>query len=112
MFDQARQALSARRLAGAGKLAPHRDFLVAQVKTEPDITVPELAARLLQQHGVTVCPQSLSRFLINADLRYKRTLVASERDLNVPMGKPGVKQMPFRAASLVYVPGGAGVMTT
>ena len=48
---------------GSGKLAPYRDFLVSCVAARPDITMPELAAALLGEHGVVAHPGSLSRFL-------------------------------------------------
>ena len=37
---------------GGGKLAGHRDFLIAQVEKRPDITMPELAALLEAERGV------------------------------------------------------------
>ena len=36
---------------GGGKLAAHRGFLIAQVQAKPDITMPELAARLAAERG-------------------------------------------------------------
>ena len=41
---------------GGGKLAAHRDFLIACVQARPDITMPELAADLLRARGVQVSP--------------------------------------------------------
>ncbi|MBK5934365.1 hypothetical protein CCR78_10310, partial [Rhodovulum imhoffii] len=35
-----------------GKLAPHRDFLLEIVQAGPDITLKELAAALVETHGV------------------------------------------------------------
>ena len=46
-----------------GKLAPHRDFVIARVEEKPDITMPELAAELEAKTGTCVAPASLSRFL-------------------------------------------------
>ena len=37
---------------GTGKLAPYEGFLVQAVETQPDLTMPELAARLLTEQGV------------------------------------------------------------
>src|SRR5215212_811446 len=48
---------------GTGKLAPYEEFLIRTVEAKPDITMPELAARLLEKHGVTVAPATLSRLL-------------------------------------------------
>lgn len=58
---------------GEGKLAPHRDFLIARINEKPDITLPELAAELLAAREVSVWPQSLSRFLGKAGFSYKKS---------------------------------------
>ena len=58
---------------GGGKLAAHRDFLIDQVKAKPDITMPELAVRLMAEHGVTASPASLSRVLCAAGFTYKKS---------------------------------------
>jgi len=34
---------------------------VGAVEAKPDITMPELAARLIQTHGITAAPAALSR---------------------------------------------------
>jgi transposase len=57
---------------GGGKLAPHRDFLIAQVKAKNDITMPELAVVLLKR-GVEADPSSLSRVLCEAGFSYKKS---------------------------------------
>lgn len=57
---------------GSGKLASHRDFLVAEIKARPDMTMPELAARLQAEKGVTAHPSSLSRVLCAAGFTYKK----------------------------------------
>lgn len=49
---------------GGGKLAPYADLLSGWVDAQGDITMPELAAKLQAERGVTVHPASLSRFLI------------------------------------------------
>ncbi len=56
---------------GAGKLSAFRDFLVAQVEGKPDITMPELARRVDDEHGLVIPPSSLSRFLITQGYTYK-----------------------------------------
>ncbi len=48
---------------GGGKLMPFRDFLVSHVEAAPDMTMPELAAALAAERGVSAHPASLSRFL-------------------------------------------------
>ncbi len=51
-----------------GKLAPHLDFLVDIVRTEPDITLKELATALSETEGVQVQLSSLQRALDRAGL--------------------------------------------
>ncbi len=58
---------------GGGKLAAHRAFLIEQVRARPDITMPELAERLLVDRGVKVSPASLSRVLCAAGFTYKKS---------------------------------------
>ena len=43
------------------------------VEAEPDITMPELAARLLEAHGVAATPATLSRLLCRRGFTYKKT---------------------------------------
>jgi transposase len=57
---------------GSGKLEPYRNFLIDTVTARPDITMPELAARLEEVHAVVAHPASLSRFLRKAGLTYKK----------------------------------------
>lgn len=54
-----------------GKLAPHREFILAQVARTPDVTMPELAAKL-KERGVTADPSSLSHFLLRNGFSYKK----------------------------------------
>ena len=70
-----RGTLEPRRLGrppGLGKLAPYREFLVEIVEAVPDITLHELAAALLSEHGVKVHPASISRVLTKAGMTYKK----------------------------------------
>lgn len=57
---------------GSGKLAAHLDALLAWVKAEPDMTMPELAAKLQAERAVTAHPASLSRVLLQAGLSFKK----------------------------------------
>ena len=57
---------------GGGKLAPHLATLIGWVEAEPDITMPELAAKLLAETGVTAHPASLSRVLLQAGFSFKK----------------------------------------
>jgi len=54
------------RPAGKGPLVQHLDYLVAVVEAEPDITMPELAARLHAELGVVAAWASLSKLLCRA----------------------------------------------
>ena len=63
---------------GGGKLAPHLAALIGWVEAEPDITMPERAAKLEAEKDVTAHPASLSRVLLRAGYSFKKTLLASE----------------------------------
>lgn len=60
------------RPAGSGKLAVHMAQLIAWVEAEPDITMPELAAKLEAATTVTAHPVSLSKALRAAGFRLKK----------------------------------------
>lgn len=57
---------------GDGKLAPHMAVLMKWVDAEPDITMPELSARLVAATGVRAHPASLSRALLKAGYSFKK----------------------------------------
>jgi transposase len=57
---------------GSGKLAAHLPAVLEWVEAEPDITMPELAAKLVAEKNVTVHPASLSRVLLKAGLSFKK----------------------------------------
>ena len=65
----------------AGKLAAHLAFLLEIVRTEPDITLKELAGALAEVHGVRVQLSSLHRALRRAGYSYKKRT-----------GRPGARQ--------------------
>ena len=58
---------------GAGKLAPHMAKLIRWVEAKPDISMPELAAKLEAETQVIAHPASLSRALLAAGFEYKKT---------------------------------------
>ena len=58
---------------GGGKLVPYETFLIQTVEAEPAITMPELAARLLDEHGILAAPAMLSRFLCRRGFSYKKS---------------------------------------
>ena len=57
---------------GGGKLAPHLEALLEWVQAAPDITMPELVAKLKAEKAVTAHPASLSRVLLKAGLSFKK----------------------------------------
>ena len=63
---------------GRGKLVPYETFLIQTVEARPAITMPELAARLLEEHGIVAAPAMLSRFLCRRGFTYKKALMAAE----------------------------------
>lgn len=67
------------RPAGSGLLAAHAETLAGWVEADGDITMPELAARLLAERGVTAHPASLSRLLIRQGFSFKKN-AAGERN--------------------------------
>ena len=60
------------RPVGGGKLADHMVSLVAWVEAKPDITMPELSAKLAAASGVKAHPASLSRALRKAGYSFKK----------------------------------------
>ena len=67
------------RPAGSGLLAAHAAALAGWVDADGDITMPELAARLLAERGVKAHPASLSRLLIRHGFTVKKN-AAGERN--------------------------------
>lgn len=61
------------RPSGAGKLAGYVTLLIRWVEATPDITMPELAERLKAETKVVAHPASLSRVLVRAGFRYKKS---------------------------------------
>lgn len=57
---------------GTGKLAGYQDQLIAWVEAEPDMSMPELAALLEADCGVTAHPTSLSRLLLASGYTVKK----------------------------------------
>jgi transposase len=59
-----------------GKLAACMAFLIDAVKAKPDMTMPELSARLQAERGVQAQPATLSRFLCRCGFTYKKLVPA------------------------------------
>jgi transposase len=51
---------------------PYGSFLIQAVEAKPAITMPELAARLREEHGIVAAPAMLSRFLCRRGFSYKK----------------------------------------
>src|SRR3954453_9061494 len=57
---------------GSGRLLPYEAFLVQVVEAEPAVTMPELAARRLAEHGVVAASAVLSRLICRLGFTYKK----------------------------------------
>ena len=55
-----------------GRLAPDESFLVQTVEAKPDITMPELVARLREARGISAAAATLSRLLCRRGFTYKK----------------------------------------
>ncbi len=73
----------------SGKLAAHLAALLEWVEAEPDITMPELSAKLAAEKKVTAHPASLSRVLLKAGLSFKKKLCWPRR----PSGRTCVRRV-------------------
>ena len=50
----------------------HKDWLLAMVATEPDLTLKEISVRLAGEKSVTVSKSAVSRFLERYRIRFKK----------------------------------------
>lgn len=64
---------------GGGRLAQHVEALIGWVEADGDITMPELATKLLAERGIAAHPASLSRLLIQHGFTVKKN-AAGERN--------------------------------
>src|ERR671910_1059367 len=58
---------------GTGQLACYEGFLIRTVEARPDITMPERAARRLDEQGVSAAPAPLSRLLCRRGFTYTKS---------------------------------------
>jgi transposase len=70
-----------RRCAGTGghrpsKVKPERDWLLATIAAEPDITLMALSVRLQAERGVRADTSMLSRFFIGEGISFKKKRTA------------------------------------
>jgi transposase len=56
------------------KLDQHREFLLALIEAEPDITIAEMQERLRSEAGVTASVGTIWTFLDRAGLTFKKRL--------------------------------------
>ncbi len=56
------------------KLDPHRDYLLALIEAEPDITIAEMQERLRGEAGVLASVGTIWTFLDRAGLTFKKRL--------------------------------------
>lgn len=61
------------------RLPGHRDWFLALLAAEPDLTLRAIAARLEAAHGVRVDPSMLSRFFRGQGIRFKKKPRAAQR---------------------------------
>jgi transposase len=54
------------------KLDPHREFLLALIEAEPDITIAEMQERLRSEAGITASVGTVWTFLDRAGLTFKK----------------------------------------
>ena len=54
------------------RIERHRDVILAAVNAQVDITLVELATLLRDQHGVSVAPSTIWRFLDRHDMTVKK----------------------------------------
>jgi transposase len=58
------------------KLEPHRDWLLAAVAAEPDLTLAALCDRLAAEHGLRTDTGTLSRFFTAQGISFKKKRAA------------------------------------
>ncbi|WP_099514456.1 IS630 family transposase [Microvirga ossetica] len=94
---------------GRRRLSPYETFLIQAVEAKPDITMPELAARLLEEHGIVAAPATLSRLLCRHGFTYKKAQMAAEcaradvreeRRVWHTQRQPRMRQQPYRLVFL------------
>ena len=88
-----------RACAGTGghrpsKVKPQRDWLLAALAAEPDITLAALSARLLAQRGVKADTGMLSRFFRSEGISFKKKRAA------LRAGSPGRAAAPNKLEAL------------
>jgi transposase len=74
------------------KLDPHADFILGLVEAAPDITLAEIAGRLIAERGVRAVPATIWYFFDKRGITYKkrpRTPPSKSAKTSPPRAKPG-----------------------
>jgi transposase len=58
------------------RLEPHRDWLLAAIAAEPDLTLAAVCERLWAEHGLKVDTGTLSRFFTSEGISFKKKRAA------------------------------------
>jgi transposase len=65
----------------SGRIEAHADFILAQLKKQPDLTILELRGKIRERHGVGFGHATVWRFLTRHEItRKKKTGHASEQE--------------------------------
>ena len=75
---------------GAGKLAPHHDFLIELVTQDPDITLHELRDALETAHGMRVHQSAIGYALDRLGYTFKKRVSSRRSAARPASGAPGV----------------------
>lgn len=81
-------------------MKPERDWLLAVLVAEPDITLAALSARLLAERGVRADTSMLSRFLSGEGISFYDSRRIAERLQTVFGADQGHREPPFRESAL------------
>jgi transposase len=79
---------------GGSKLDAHADLILGLIAAEKDITLNEIAERLLEEHGVTVRPSTIWYFLDRRGMTFKkrrRMRPSRSARMSPKAGTPGSK---------------------
>jgi len=79
---------------GGSKLDAHEGFVLGLIAAQKDITLHEIAERLLEEHGLNVQPSTIWYFLDRRGMTFKkrqRTPPSKSGRMSPKNGKPGSK---------------------
>jgi transposase len=76
------------------KLDPHEDFILALVEESRDITLAEIADRLMSERGVRAVPATIWYFFDRRGITFKKRppmRASRSAKMSPPRGKPGAR---------------------